>query len=298
MTDPVGPSAMLPPRFAVERLLKRGHGIDTWLASDRESGAKVVVKTAPAVTLSASVLRRLEVEAMRGGDGRGSGANRLLMLGEHQGVSYLALPYLPGVSLDARLAQSRLKVEEAIALARDLLVTLRAIHDANAVHGDVKPGNIIVPADGALDRASLIDFGFSRSVVALQADDEERAGTALYMAPEQAGLFGRGADARSDLYSLGLTLFEALAGYHPLRQGGQRESDSDTSLSEILRAHLSVTPPSLSVIVPTVPQALAEVVRRLLQKDPRDRYQTAVGVIADLDEIGPRDVSGCASRRF
>ena len=106
------------------------------------------------------------------------------------------------------------------------------------------------------------------------------------MAPEQAGLFGRGADARSDLYSLGLTLFEALAGYHPLRRAGQRESDSDTSLSEILRAHLLVTPPSLSLVVQAVPQALAEVVRRLLQKDPCDRYQTAAGVLADLDEIG------------
>ena len=174
--------AVLAPPFEAVRLLKRGHGIDTWLAREREGGLPVVVKTAPASTLSAAVLRRLELEASRGGEGRSvAGTAVRATLGTYRGVSYLVLPYVPGVSLDQRLAAGPLEVDAAIGMARDLLSSLREIHEANAVHGDVKPGNIIVSEVGPLGRATLIDFAFSRSVVGGGFDAWQRVvGIILY----------------------------------------------------------------------------------------------------------------------
>ena len=101
-------------------------------------------------------------------------------------------------------------------------------------------------------------------------------GTALYMSPEQAGMLDTDKDERSDLYSAGILLFECLAGHIPF-QG--------TNVGEVLRLHLTARPPELRSLGLAVPRALDEVIQRLLRKDPRDRYQTAEAVFADLDVI-------------
>src|SRR5262249_15596377 len=106
--------------------------------------------------------------------------------------------------------------------------------------------------------------------------EEETAGTVLYMSPEQAGLLDAEVDERSDLYSTGVLLFECLSGEPPF---------SGTTITDMLWQHLTASPPELWRLRPGVPRVLDDVVRRLLRKDPRDRYQSAAGVLADLEQI-------------
>src|SRR5262249_12891421 len=124
-----------------------------------------------------------------------------------------------------------------------------------------------------LQRAVLIDFGLARSARLDASLRDQPVGTVRYVSPEQAGLLEHGVDERSDLYAAGVVLFECLAGKPPF-QG--------SDVGEVLRQHLTVRPPELRGLKVAVPRALDELIQRLLRKDPRDRYQTAEAVLADL----------------
>jgi hypothetical protein len=122
----------------------------------------------------------------------------------------------------------------------------------------------------------VIDFGLSRSSRLDPSIRDVPAGTARYMAPEQAGLLRADVDERADLYATGVLLFECLAGRPPF---------TGTTLGEILRQHLTTTPPELRELGVSAPRAFDEIIGRLLRKDPRERYQTAEGVLTDLDAL-------------
>jgi serine/threonine protein kinase len=193
------------------------------------------------------------------------GLVRIHEVGEVGGRPYLVMDLVEGESLGQLLGRGPLPPERVVALALDLVEPLTAVHDGGLVHRDLKPENIMIRPDG---RARLIDFGLAAREAPAAGGTDDRAdvavGTLIYAPPEQTGMLRRPVDGRSDLYSLGVVLFECLTGAPPF---------TSPDVGELLRMH-SVTPaPDLAELVPGIPPALAAAVAALLAKDPDDRYQ-------------------------
>jgi diguanylate cyclase (GGDEF)-like protein len=186
---------------------------------------------------------------------------------------YLVMDLVQGTSLAEVLNRGALPAERVVALALDVAGPLAAVHARGLVHRDLKPQNVMVLPDG---QARLIDFGLT----AREGEDEEAAaavGTLAYSAPEQSGMLKRPVDNRSDLYSLGVILFQARAGVLPF---------PSHDVGELLRAHASLAPPDLLGLAPETPPELAHVIATLLAKDPDDRYPSGEDLIADLRALG------------
>ena len=198
--------------------------------------------------------------------------------GETQGISYLVVEYMHGSTLNHVIDEAGLPEEEVLRVAKDIAGALSAIHQLGIVHRDIKPENIIVPPYGG---ARLIDYGLS--VLAGGDTDSDVndvnkvVGTFQYSAPEQTGMLDRAVDGRSDLYALGVVLFEIACSERPFKA---------KDIGELVRQHAVVRAPDLRSIRPDVSPALASIVNKLLAKDPDDRYQTAHGLLEDLDRFG------------
>ena len=257
-------------RYAVARVLKSAGGVSTFLASDRHNGRNVVVKAASAATVPLATRLRLEHEAdvLRRID-RGA---TLLDAGRDGDEIYHVQRFVVGVTLEERLAVGALPVDEALRVAQDVLRALETAHDAGVLHRDVKPANVMLTDEGAV----LIDFGLARSAWLEDVLQDEAVGSARYMAPEQAGLIDVAPDERADLYSVGVVLFECLAGRPPF---------VGASVGEVLRQHLNEAAPSLRGLGVAVPRAVDAVVERLLRKDPAERYQTSTAALADIAAV-------------
>ncbi|BEL08681.1 hypothetical protein Q0Z83_068720 [Actinoplanes sichuanensis] len=196
------------------------------------------------------------------------GVVRVHAVGDLDGVPAMVLDHLTGGSLADQLGGT-LSEEWVVTMAARLARGLAAAHRLGLVHRDIKPGNIMVGPD---QPATLIDFGLAQ-IGAERGDTDEAVGTFLYSSPEQSGMLKRPVDGRSDLYSLGVVLFECLAGRLPF------EADD---VGELLRLHLAAPVPDLAELRPGLDPALHAVVSRLLAKDPDDRYPDAATLLADL----------------
>jgi two-component system sensor kinase len=270
------PPRVFSDRYRALRLLKEGQGVETWLASDPSSGQLVVVKTVSRESLSSFAQARLAHEADVLGQIHSPFVAPILHCGQDEALVCLVMPFLPGQTLAQRLTRGPLPLHDAITLGRCLMAALQAAHDLGVLHRDVKPANVIVDAETPLAKATLIDFSLARSANLDAPLRDQPVGTARYISPEQAGLVDQEADERSDLYSAGVVLFECLAGRPPF-QG--------ESVNEALWQHMTMRPPELRGLGLTVPRVLDEIVQRLLRKDPRDRYQSAAAVSADLTAL-------------
>src|SRR6185437_6503577 len=186
-----------------------------------------------------------------------------------EGTYYIAMEFLDGRTLKELLVRNG-PTPPAIAIdyARQILGALSFAHRHGIVHRDIKPHNIVVGPDG---RLKVTDFGIARSGASQMTEAGSIIGTAQYLSPEQAR--GTMVDQRSDLYSVGIVLYEMLTGSVPFT--------GDTPL-EIAMKHLSTTPEPPSEKRPDVPHELDMVVLRALAKRPEDRYQTAEEMDADL----------------
>lgn len=241
--------------------LGRGGMGEVWLAED-PSGDKVAIKTLRAELADETARFAREVEVLASLDH--PGIVRCLSGFEREGqVAYYAMEFVQGRDLAATLAsQRKLAPPVAVDLTLRLLEALGAAHQAGVVHRDIKPGNVLVGRNG-LPR--LTDFGLARC---LDATRLTSAGTILgspaYMSPEQAN--GEEAGPASDLYSIGVMLFELLTGRLPFV--------APTPLG-VLRMHADSPPPRLSSLVPDLPEPLVDTVARCLAKDPAERYPSA-----------------------
>lgn len=206
-----------------------------------------------------SILQGLDIEGVR--RVRGITGQRAIQLEYVPGVALHA--FLPGTSLRARID---IFIRIADILSR--------IHEHKIIHRDLVPANVIV--DPATSRVTIIDFGFAsrlaRRETAFHAP-RSLNGDLRYISPEQTGRMNRTVDTRSDLYSLGIMLYEALTGRPPF-------VSSDPT--ELVHAHIARVAPDPGTLVPALPSALSRIVSRLLAKNADDRYQSALGVEADL----------------
>ncbi len=269
------PGRRLGGRFELLQRMKQGRGITTWLGMDLDTGAQLIVKTTPLATLVSTSRRRLEHEARVLRSLTHPHLVPVLAFGTSDDLLFLATPFIQGRSLQERLASGTLSVPEALAMGQCVLAALAEAHAHGVLHRDVKPSNIVVQGYPTVTHATLVDFGLARSERLDPSLRDLPVGTARYLSPEQAGLLNRPVEATSDLYALGAVLFEALAG-HPAFDGA--------SVGEVLRQHLTPRP-RLRTTGVEVPRALEEVVARLLQTDPQDRYQSADSAREDLRAI-------------
>jgi serine/threonine protein kinase len=195
------------------------------------------------------------------------------------GTNYLVMELVEGETLRARLRRG-LAVEASLEIARQMLEALAAAHRAGVVHRDLKPENVMIRSDGYV---KVLDFGLAKRLPSvLDSESEETArvslpgqivGTLAYMSPEQVQ--GQPIDARSDLFALGIVLYEMLAGHHPWPRG---------SAIDVLHAILHDDPAAIGA--GALDPELAGVVLRLLRKNPAERYSVAEGVSRDLARFG------------
>lgn len=189
------------------------------------------------------------------------------------GRPYIVMERLDGESLQDRLDRSTaIDPEEALLLAREIALALGAAHGGGVVHLDLKPSNVILLDESAPNtpRLKLIDFGAAARAGSTLA--RELVGTPAYMSPEHAR--GDTVDARSDLYSLGVVLFEMISGELPF---------PDDDPIGVLKAHLLDEPPSLSGLLESLPRSVSNLVSRMLQKNPSERHQNAHELVADIE---------------
>ena len=257
--------------YRLESVLGRGGMGVVFLAEDVRLGRQVAVKViAPERAGDAVFRRRFERESQLAASIEHPNSVAVYEVGETpQGQVYIAMRYVEGTDLRALLRSEQwLEPERAVALVEQVAGALDEAHRRGLVHRDVKPGNVLIGEVGGAEWAYLTDFGATKPAAAAAATDitstGEWMGTADYASPEQ--IEGERVDARSDVYSLGCVLYEALTGRIPFERENQVAK---------LYAHVNDPPPLLSEAVPGLPAGLDGVVSRALAKDRGERYPSA-----------------------
>lgn len=264
-------------RIGRYRLMSQlGHGGmgDVFRAWDHSLNREVALKVLPATLARDSVfVQRFRAEAEATAQLQHPNVVIIHDVGCDQGRHYFAMQLVEGESLHARLKREiRLPIRDAVALVRQCLLGLEAAHRAGLIHRDIKPGNILIEAE--TERAVLVDFGLVQRLgetTRLTATGVVM-GTLDYLSPEQAR--GRTVDGRTDLYALGIVLYQALSGRMPF---------AAESATAMIFQHAYEAPFPLAKAAPEVPSSLLQIVERLMAKQPEDRYADCTQALADVD---------------
>ncbi|HZP73980.1 MAG TPA: Stk1 family PASTA domain-containing Ser/Thr kinase [Gaiellaceae bacterium] len=260
-------------RYVIRRKLGSGGMADVYLAEDQELGRPVALKLLDdRHSADEQFVERFRREAQSAAGLNHPSIVSIFDRGYAEGTYYIAMEYLDGRTLKELLVKNGpTPVPIAIDYARQILGALAFAHRNGIVHRDIKPHNIVVGGDG---RLKVTDFGIARSGTSQMTEAGSIVGTAQYLSPEQAR--GAPVDPRSDLYSLGIVLYEMLTGKVPFT--------GDTPV-EIAMKHLSQVPDPPSKLRPNVPHDLDAIVMRALAKDPEQRYASAEEMDADLARV-------------
>ena len=272
VTDPLI-DTLFDGRYRIERKLGAGGMANVYLAVDEELGRRVAVKILnDRHANDEQFVARFRQEAKNAAALSHPNIVAIFDRGEAEGTYYIAMEYLEGKTLkELIVSRGPAPVNVAIDYARQILSALKFAHRHGIVHRDIKPHNVLVDGEG---RVKVTDFGIARAGTSEMTEVGSIVGTAQYLSPEQAR--GAGVDPRSDLYSLGVVLYELLTGESPF--------DGDTPV-EIAMKHLSQTPEPPSAHRPELPEELDWVVTRALAKHPDDRYQSADEMDTDLERV-------------
>src|SRR5690348_8716148 len=260
-------------RYVIERKLGSGGMADVYLAEDQELGRRVALKLLDDRHASdEQFVERFRREAQSAAGLNHPNIVSIFDRGRAEGTYYIAMEYLDGRTLKELLVRNGpTPVPIAIDYARQILGALPISHRNGIVHRDIKPHNIVVRKDG---RLKVTDFGIARSGASQMTEAGSIVGTAQYLSPEQAR--GAPVDARSDLYSLGIVLYEMLTGKVPY---------TGDAPVEIAMKHLTAVPDPPSKLRSDVPHDLDAIVMRALAKDPEQRYGSAEEMDADLARV-------------
>ena len=269
--------------YAVERELGGGGMSRVFVARDLTLGRDVVVKVIAPENAQGLSAERFAREVKLAARLQQANIVPVLAAGTSGTLPYYTMPFVRGESLRARLASgSALGVPEAVSILRDVARALAYAHAEHVVHRDIKPENILLSGGAAV----VTDFGIAKAIVASRTLDASSTtgitmagvslGTPAYMAPEQA-LGDPDTDQRADMYAWGVVAWELLAGAHPFAER--------KTMQALITAHVTEKPPSLSERRPEVPEALAALVMRCLDKNPENRPQSASELLASVESV-------------
>lgn len=266
----LAPGTSIGGRYRVDDVIGfGGYGV-VYLAFDKELTRHVALKVLRPERASAEGLARFRREVAIAREISSPRLVRVFDIGSSENAIYLTMEHVEGESLKERLRRGPLSIDEAIATSVAILEGLEPLHAAGVIHRDVKPGNVLLGADGEV---KLGDFGLARS--GLDESSLTHSGTLLgtseYVAPEQA--LGKELDLRSDLYSTGIVMYEMLTGQPPF--------PAESALG-VLLARLKAPAPDPRKVRREIPSWLARIVLRLLERKPGDRYPNATAVLRDL----------------
>jgi serine/threonine-protein kinase len=263
------PGAVLAGRYRIVGPLGRGGMGEVYRADDLKLGQAVALKFLPErLSKDAAMLERFHREVRTARKVSHPNVCRVFDIGETAGQHFLSMEYIDGEDLSSLLRRiGRLPEDKATEIARQLCAGLSAAHEEGVLHRDLKPANVMLDGRG---RARITDFGLAGLAGEFQGH-EIRSGTPGYMAPEQ--LAGRAVSVRSDIYALGLVLYEVFT--------GRKAYDADT-LDELLRQRESSAPPSISSFIKEVDPLVERVITRCLEADPEKRPASARQVAAAL----------------
>src|SRR6266702_6067240 len=269
--------------YKISKRIGTGGMSEVYLATDITAGRKAALKLLPVrFTGDAERLRRFQQEAQAVVALNHPNILTVYEIGEDHSTHYIAGELIEGETLRQRLMRGRMQLDEAVDIAIQVASALAAAHDAGIVHRDIKPENIMLRPDGYV---KVLDFGIAKLTEQRRMSDDHRVettallqtrpglvlGTAHYMSPEQAR--GQKVDARSDIWSLGVVLYEIVTGSPPFR--GETPSDC-------IAAILTAEPASLSSTAPDVSGKLESILQKALRKNTDERYQTIKEMLAEL----------------
>jgi hypothetical protein len=263
------PGTILAERYRIIGLIGRGGMGEVYRADDLKLGQPVALKFMPEKLASEPAwIERFYAEVRHARGVSHPNVCRVYDVGEIEGRHFLSMEYVDGEDLASLLRRiGRLPPDKAVEIARELCAGLAAAHDKGVLHRDLKPGNVMIDGRG---RARITDFGLA---VAAGEDrgGTEVSGTPAYMAPEQ--LAGKGSSVQSDLYALGLVLYELFTG---------RKAFEAATLAEWRRKHSQEPPTAPSTVTPGLDPAIERAILRCLEKEPGQRPRSAAAVAAAL----------------
>jgi hypothetical protein len=263
------PGALFADRYRIVALLGRGGMGEVYRADDLRLGQAVALKFLPeALAGDAGRLERLYNEVRTARQIAHPAVCRVYDIGEAEGQHFLSMEFVDGEDLASLLRRiGRLPQDKAIEIARQVCAGLGAAHEKGVLHRDLKPENVMLDGRG---KARITDFGLAGLATNIQGEDI-RSGTPAYMSPEQ--LAGREVTTASDVYALGLVLYEIFTGKKPF---------AGRTLAEITRQHNEGTPVNPSRIVGEIDPAVERAILHCLEPDPRRRPHSALAVAAAL----------------
>ncbi|HEV2834654.1 MAG TPA: protein kinase [Pyrinomonadaceae bacterium] len=273
----------------LEKLGAGGMG-EVYLAEDMKLGRKVAIKIlSEEYTTNKDRLHRFEQEASAASNLNHPNILTIHEVGTDNARHYIATEYIDGMTLRRKAAAQQLEIPEILDIAVQVASALEEAHAAGIVHRDIKPDNIMVRRNGYV---KVLDFGLAKLTenvdrtpadaeastrVLVQTDAGVVMGTSHYMSPEQAR--GKQVDARSDIWSLGVVIYELVAGRTPF--------EGETS-TDVIVAITGKEPPPLARFAPNVPAELEWIIMKALRKDRDERYQTVKELLTDLRRLKQR----------
>ena len=288
MTEPFSTGKVISHYRIMSRLGAGGMG-EVYLAEDLRLGRKVALKLLPAQYMrDEDRVRRFEQEARAASALNHPNILTIYEIGQAGGVHFIVTEFIEGGTLRQRLARGPLPLSETLEVAIQAASALNAAHEAGIVHRDVKPENIMLRPDGYV---KVLDFGLAKlteraappadpealTLVKAETDPGTVMGTAHYMSPEQAR--GTGVDARTDIFSLGIVIYEMAAGRPPFTGG---------TASDVMAAILRADPVPLATQAPGTPEDLEWCVGRALSKDREGRHRGVGDLLGDLKRLKVR----------
>jgi serine/threonine protein kinase len=272
--EELAPGSLFAGRYQIIEELGRGGMGRIYRALDKKLNEEVALKLVrPEIAADRSTLERFHNELKLARRISHPHVGRMYELMEEAGTHFITMEYVPGQDLRALIRQTgKLATETALSIAIQVCEGLSEAHKQGIIHRDLKPSNIIIDREGG---ARIIDFGIARSMaVKSRTGAGVMIGTPEYMSPEQVE--GKEVDARSDIYSLGIILYEILTGRVPF--------EGDTPFTVGVK-HKSEAPKNPKLLNPNIPDDLSGVILKCLEKDKARRYQSAADVRAELERI-------------